>query len=696
MSRLWVFLTAFALVSPGAQGAEPAARKKPFSAEALWQLSRLGPPSVSPDGRWAVLAVTSYDIKTDKPTSALWLIPTAGGEARQLTFPAGSDSSPVWSPDGQWIAFIGKRGDSETSQLYAIPVDGGEARRLTSVPGGAFAPKWFPDSKRIAFATWVLPEWKSWDEEAKQAKERKESKMTGRIWTKSPARHWDRLLDERKAHLFIASLGQTESTPLTVATGLSLPFGAFSADPDPSDYDISPDGKEIAFSADSDKSGVDPNRDIYVLAVAGGPPRNLTADNPAGDSSPSYSPDGKYIAYGRRAVARTWYDRARLALYDRASGKSRILTEGWDRSVGHLQWTSDGKALLGSIDDAGAHRVYRIDASSGKASPATKEHSFSGLALSRSGRTVVALRESFSEPPTLVRLDTASGQASKISSFNDALLGGVELARHESITYAGADGEPIQMWIAYPPGFDRSKKYPLYLLLHGGPHSGIADSFTFRWNTQVFAGWGYVVAWHNFHGSSGFGQAFAASIDPDWVTRPYADTIAAAEWFRRQPWIDTARIAAGGGSYGGYLATVVLGRPHPFKALVVHDGVTDRYAQYAADYGATRKRSAEFWEDDAQWRRISPNLSAKQFNTPTLIVHGGLDYRVPDSQGFELFNILQNRGVKSRLLYFPNENHWVLKQQNSLFWYETTRNWLREHIGEGPDVKAGSPAAADQ
>ncbi|HEX4802644.1 MAG TPA: hypothetical protein VFV14_03980, partial [Myxococcaceae bacterium] len=344
MGRLWVVLTALALASPDVRGAEPAAGKKPLSAEALWQLSRVGPPSVSPDGRWAVLAVTTYDIKADKPTSALWLIATSGGESRQLTFPSGSDSGPVWSPDGKWIAFTGKRGDSEASQLYAIPLDGGEARRLTSVPGGVFAPKWFPDSKRIAFATWVLPDWKGWDEEAKQAKERKESKMTGRIWTKSPARHWDRLLDERKAHLFIASLGQAEPTPLTVASGLSLPFGPVNADPDPGDYDISPDGKEIAFSADSDKSGVDPNRDIYVLAVAGGPARNLTADNPAGDSGPSYSPDGKYIAYQRRTIARTWYDRARLALYDRASGKSRILTEGWDRSIGHLLWTSDGKA----------------------------------------------------------------------------------------------------------------------------------------------------------------------------------------------------------------------------------------------------------------------------------------------------------------------------------------------------------------
>jgi dipeptidyl aminopeptidase/acylaminoacyl peptidase len=356
---------------------------------------------------------------------------------------------------------------------------------------------------------------------------------------------------------------------------------------------------------------------------------------------------------------------------------------------------ADGKSLLGSIDDAATRRVYRIDAGSGKATPVTKESSFASLAMSRSGRPLVALRESFSEPPTLVRLDPATGQASKLSSFNDALLAGVELARHESVSYPGSDGKPIQMWIGYPPGFDRTKKYPLYFLLHGGPHSGITDGFAWRWNTQVFAGWGYVVAWHNFHGSSGFGEAFAASIDPDWVTKPYRDTIAAAEWFARQSWIDPARMAAGGGSYGGYLASVLLGRPHPFKTLVVHAGVSDRYTQYASDHGGSKKRFGEFWEDEARFRNVSPNLSAASFATPTLVIHGGLDYRVPDAEGFELFNILQNRGVKSTLVYFPNENHWVLKAQNSLFWYETTRKWLRDFVGEGPDAKPPAQAAAE-
>ena len=695
MPRLFSVLVALIVVPAFAQKKEAASQKKPLTAEALWHLARLGPPALSPDGKWAVLAVTNYDLKTDKPTAALWLIPTAGGEARQLTASTGSDSSPVFSPDGRFIAFMGKRGDDEVSQIYVIAVDGGEAKKLTTVPGGAYAPKWFPNSKRIAFASWVFPTWKGWEDQAKQSKERKDSKMTARVWDKPPERHWDRLLDERKAYLFTVAIAGGEPTPVTVGTGLALPFGPVSADPDREDYDISPDGREIAFAADTDKTGVDHNSDVYVISPEGGQVRNLTTANRASDGSPKYSPDGKFLAYGRHTVPRARYDRSRLTLYDRASGASRVLTDAWDRSATHLLWMPDGKSLIGSIDDTGAHRVYRIDAASGKATPVTKEHSFANLAVSRNGRTVVALRESFFEPPTLVRLDLATGNATKLTTFNDALLASTDLGTQESVTYAGSDGKPIQMWIGYPPGFDRTKKYPLYLLLHGGPHSGVTDGFSYRWNTQVFSAWGYVVASHNFHGSSGFGDAFAASIDPDWATKPYQDTIAAAEWFARQPWIDGNRMAAGGGSYGGYLASLLLGRPHPFKTLVVHAGVSDRFTQYGSDHGASKKLHSEFWEDEALYRKISPNMWAASFKTPTLIIHGALDYRVPDAQGFELFNILQNRGIKSRMIYYPNENHWVLKPQNSMFWYDSVHKWLQEYIGDGPNVRLAAQAASN-
>jgi dipeptidyl aminopeptidase/acylaminoacyl peptidase len=284
-------------------------------------------------------------------------------------------------------------------------------------------------------------------------------------------------------------------------------------------------------------------------------------------------------------------------------------------------------------------------------------------------------------------VDAASGDARPLSTFNDALFANVALGTYESVTYKGSGGRDIQMWVNYPPDFDRTRKWPVYLLLHGGPHNGITDSFTFRWNAQVFAGWGYVTAWHNFHGSSGFGQAFADSINPDWATRPYEDTVAAAEWFARQPWVDPERLAAGGGSYGGYLATLLLGREHPFRTLVAHAAVYNLYSMTGSDFGANQPRFGGYWgkEQDLLLRKASPHFGAPRFKTPTLVIHGGLDYRVPDNHGLEVFHMLQQRGVKSRLVYYPNENHWILKPQNSLHWYQNKRDWLREMVGEGPE-----------
>lgn len=676
-------LTALAgalLLVPAARAADEPA-KTPLTAELLWQVKRLGAPAVSPDGQWAVVPVTTWDVKEDKALTDLWLLKTDGSESRALTTHEGSETSPAWSPDGRWIAFEAKREGDENGQVYVLPLGGGEARRLTNVPTGASAPKWFADSRRVAFISRVWPDLASWDEQAKRQKERKDSKMTARTFDKAGIRYWDHWLDDRQAHVYSIGIEGGEPRAVTLGTGLELSRAEAGA----SSYDIAPDGAEVAFAADSDATGIDSNFDLYAVSVEGGKARNLTPDNPADDGSPAYSPDGRFIAFGRQVVRGFYADRTRLVLHNRAVSTNRVLTEAWDRSVGTLAWTPDSKALVGAIDDAGHGRVYRIDAATGAPAPLTKAHTFSGLALSRDGRTLLALREGFSEPPTLVRVDLASGEPTKLSTFNDELLARVAWGRYESVTYEGSGGKDIQMWVVYPPGFDPAKKHPLYLILHGGPHNGVQDAFTFRWNAQVFSGWGYVSAWHNFHGSSGFGQAFADSINPDWATKPYEDTLAAADWFARQPWIDRERMTAGGGSYGGYLASLVLGRPHPFKALIAHAAVYNLYTQYGADYGAEKKRFGEFWDpkQDALYRKMSPHFGAPNFRTPTLVIHGALDYRVPDNHGIELFNTLQNRGVRSRLVHYPNENHWILKPQNSLRWYEAVREWIQEFVGAG-------------
>jgi dipeptidyl aminopeptidase/acylaminoacyl peptidase len=654
-----------------------------MSAEKNWELQRLGGTAISPDGRLAVVSVTRFDVKENKGYTDLWMIPTAGGDARQLTADPASDTYPVFSPDGRWIAFVSKRGEDKESQIYVIPTDGGEARRVTNVPTGASVPKWFPDSQRIAFVSEIWIDLVNWDDQAKRRQEREDSKMSGKLWSKAPVSYWDHYLDDREAHVFSIALTGGEPAAITRLSGFQLSKQEY----DSNSYDLSPDGLEIAIATDTDRGGVRGNYDIVTLATCGcKPAQNLTPTNPADDLAPRYSPDGKWLAFSQQRIWGFYADRGRLMLVDRASGTQRDLSGDWDRSVTSVEWLPDSRGMLSAVDDAATNRVYRFDLSGRAPRAVTSNSSYTSLAVAARGGanpTAVALRQNFSDPATLVRVDLRTGEFTRLSTFNDAILAGLKLGKVESVTYKGANDADIQMWVIYPPDFDPAKKYPVYMLLHGGPHNGIQDAITYRWNAHVFASWGYVVTWHNFHGSSGFGQAFTDSINPDQITFPYEDTIKAADWLKAQPWTDAERMVAGGGSYGGFLASTLLGRPHPFKALIAHAAVYNNFTQIAADYGAEQGRFYEFWEKPAEFMKGSPHSSAANFNTPTLVIHGLLDRRVPVNHGLELFNTLQKRGVPSKFLYFDDENHWILKPQNSLFWYQTVRDWITSYAPPG-------------
>ncbi len=651
----------------------------PLTAETMWQLKRVGAPAISPDGKLAVYAVTSYDAENDKGDADLYVASTASGKSQRLTTSKGNESEPTWSPDGQWIAFIAKRGDDKQPQIYVISATGGEAIRVSNVPTGVSAPKWFPDSKHVAFITEVWPDITDWAKTLEKMTAREESKMSAMTWDRPPVTHWDHFIEDRIPHIFSVSIEGGTPVAITLNAGHSLSR----RDNGTESYDISPDGKEIAFVSNSDETGTDENTDVYLVPATGGTARNLTAENPANDGLPVYSPDGRYLAYDQQTIKGFYGDTQQLWLVERKGGERRRIAGDWDRSVSAIAWAPDSKTFYAPIDDAGTERIYRFDVARDTHQALTTSSSFNALAIAGKPATLVALRQSFTEPPTLVAVALKDGAATKLSNDNDAQLAATDFGKVESVTYKGANGDDIQMWVIYPPGFDPAKKYPLYLLLHGGPHNGVYDSWTFRWNAEVFSSWGYVTAWHNFHGSSGFGQKFTDSINPDGITMPYEDTIKAAAWFEGKPWIDTDRMAAGGGSYGGFLACVLLGRPHPFKTLIAHAAVYDNYAMYGGDYGAEKNRFFEAWERPEEWAKYSPSTSAANFKTPTLVIHNQLDQRVPFNNGMELFQILQNKGVPSRLVYYPDENHWVLKRQNSLFWYSEVKDWLAKYVPAG-------------
>ncbi|MBI2929858.1 MAG: S9 family peptidase [Verrucomicrobia bacterium] len=660
----------------------------PITAEDLWAVQRIAALSLSPDGGTAVVEVTSYDVSENAGSSDLWLLATDGRSQRRLTTHKARDSAPAWSPDGRTIAFLSKRDDDDETQIYLIAVEGGEARRLTKISTGASALKWFPDGSRVAFVSWVWPDLKTDDEQAKRLKERKDAKVKAHIIDTTNFRYWDHwLADGRVAHVFAVDVKTDETRDLLAGTDLSLIRWDESRGLSADLYDISPDSAELALTVDLTKDpGFDPSADIVTLPVAGGAWKNLTTDNPANDAKPRYSPDGKAIAFTKQAIKNFYADRRRLVLHERMTGTQRELTEHWDRSVEAFHWASDSRALFFLAEDKARQPIWRLALEAAEPKPIVQDGTIQAFAASANGRTLAFVRSTMGRPPGVFAAAADGTSARQIETFNDDLVKQWKLGEVKEVTFAGWNGAPMQMWVIYPPNFDPQKKWPLLQIVHGGPHSAWMDQFHFRWNMQLFASRGHVVAAVNFHGSTGWGQAFTDASTAQYGTKEFEDVEKGTDHLIAQGYIDPARLAAAGGSYGGYMVAWMNGHTDRYKAYVCHAGVYDWVSQMASDTVRGRERAlgAFPWEDPQKVLAQSAHSYAKNFKTPTLVVHGENDYRVPVGQGFEYYTTLRMLGVPSRLLYFPDENHWVLKPQNSLLWYKEFFDWIEKHVGAGP------------
>ncbi len=670
------------------------AKKQNITVEHLWQIARIGAPSLAPDGAQAVTAVTRYSMEKNSSESALWLLSTLGGAPRALTQCGDKDGQPRWSPRGDRIAFVAKReqqGEKDgTPQLYLIAPDGGEARRAASVATGVEAFRWCADGRRLVFVSWVRPELKGVKAQADAHKAFQERKETGYVTSEAQYRYWDHQIPmDRVAHLHLLDVDTGTWRDLFEGTSYELSR----AEPDAGCFDVSPDGKRLVFAFDpAPEKRLENCFALAEMELKSGRVQVIAQDAGWDLGQPRYSPDGQRIACvaQHRGLKHTMPEQ--LAVWERDTGRWEVVSAEWDHEVhAPLMWEADGQALLFTTEQRGRQHLWRFDLPDRRA-----EVLVAGgwvQAFDKAAGTLVTLADAVDHPPEL-HVQLPGEPAQRIEHFNDALMATLATGRTEEISVRGALGDDVQVWLTYPPGFDAKArtKWPLMQVIHGGPHTAFGDAWHFRWNVQAFAAQGYVVAAVNYHGSSSFGYAFKDSITHRWGELELQDVEAATDALLKKPWIDKKRVFATGGSYGGYMVAWMNGhvKPGRYAAYVCHAGCFDWTAMFADDAYTwhAKELGAWYWDDMARVHAQSPHAFAANMKTPTLVVHGALDYRVPDQQGLAYYNTLKARGVDARLLWFPDENHWVLKPRNSRLWYGEFFSWLQRH---DPGARPAAP-----
>lgn len=652
--------------------------------EDLWKVERSGSVTASPDGNYVAFTVTSYDIDTNSSSTNIYILDVQSGNYRQFTS-SGSDRTPAWSPDSRYLAFVSNRGEGP-AQLYVMPVYGGEARKITNLPVAVSAPKWFPDGKSLAFSASVLPGYGGDFETLREMlTEQQNKKVTARVTENRIFRFWDRwLTDGRYPRLFRVDLETKEVVDLMPG---SKRFFAMMGAPG---YDISPDGSEIAVSANSNPTPYTYlNYDIFLVPTDGsGELKNITEHNPANDTNPLYSPDGRTLLYAKQLSTDFYADRTRLVFYDRETGERSIVDniiheENIDLSPSGY-FFGDPHKLYFQAQDRAMTSLFSYDLEQGQLSEIVRGGTNSGATLA--GNQLYFVHSSLTQAPELYKVDITGGNLDKVTSLNDELFMNVNWGHVEDVRYTGANGAEVQMFIVYPPDFDSTRTYPLLMQIHGGPHGIFGDEFHFRWNAQVFAAPGYVVAMPNFHGSTSFGQEFAKSIHGNHWDLPYRDIMKATDFMIDRGYIDEHRMAAAGGSYGGYMVSWIAGHTDRFQALINHAGVYNIMTQFASDVTAHREVAygGSPWYNIDNRQLSNPALLAEHFVTPMLVLHGERDYRVPVSHGLEVYGVYKGKGLEAKLVYYPDENHWILNPQNSIHWFGEFHDWLERFIGYGP------------
>ncbi|WP_290603491.1 S9 family peptidase [Janthinobacterium sp.] len=662
-----------------------------FTVEDMVAMERVGHPVLSPDATRVVYTVRTTNLDKNRGNTQLWMIDLRAPNAapRQLTRGDASAGDPQWSPNGDAIYFLSSR--SGSSQVWQLPLNGGEAAKVTDLPLDVDTYRLSPQGDRLAFSMGVYLDCADLACTKKRLDEKAKNKASGMVYDQMFVRHWDTWADGRRNALYSAPIdaaGKVSAAPVSLSGTLdgdapSKPFG------DNSEYNFSPDGKTVAFSVRvaGRAESWSTNFDVYTIPAAGGQaPRNLTADNPAWDAKAAYSPDGRTLAYVAMTKPGFEADRFHLVLMDVATGKKRTVADDWDRSVADFRWTPDGKAFLVAADDVGQHRLFHIDAASGKVTALTGKGAVGEFDVR--GNTIVLAQANLASGAQLYarKLDAKSETApmQQLTKQNAAALADVRFGEYEQFSFAGADGETVYGHVMKPWNAKAGEKYPIAFLVHGGPQGSFGNSWSYRWNPQVYAGAGYATVFIDFHGSTGYGQKFTDAISGDWGGKPLIDLQKGLEAATKKfPWLDRERSCALGASYGGYMMNWIAGNwPDGFKCLVNHDGVFDnRGMAYATEelWFTEWENGGTYYDAPAKYEQFNPVNFVKNWKTPMLVVQGDLDFRIPTAQGLGTFTALQRRGIPSKLLVFPDENHWVLKPANSLLWHHTVLDWLNTY-----------------